>query len=689
MILSAGLLSLYGMAESKEYFRIARISYLEGRVSFQHTNDVDWAAASINMALQPGDRLYTGEDGRAEIEFDDGSVLRLAEKTDVEILSMREQLIQMRVLLGLCSLTTRSSLEFEINTPAAAFTTDAKGNYRFDIAENGDTDAIVRKGELEAVNNQFARRVNSGEMLRVPAADNSREVLARYDKRDAWDEWTDRRNAAMVAYESRRYLPDTVYVGAGDLDRYGRWAMVDGHGYGWIPRVNAYWSPYWEGRWCYRPLWGWTWVSYEPWGWLPYHYGRWHHSVSFGWCWLPGPAFSFHFWSPGLVRFYRGADWVSWCPLGPGDYYNVNHYYYNNTYVYYLNNLRLMQRRGPEDLMNRNSPGAFRGVRTEQFVNSSLGGRTESLRDVPDPSRGGRIVNGDLDIRPTARSYAPAPERFATRPVNSDQRAVVVRTDPEARSANDRFVRVTNPAAARSRAEAVDRGVMGGGRIEPPAGTAARETARDVRVAPNTTSRRTEDIPDRNTAPARVYQAPQTRSMPERQGGSVQRAPDRQEATPRAQQPPAVIRNVPDTPARRMESQPPRVQRNEQSVPSRPQVERSAPPVIRQDAGRPPAQTRPQAPPASKPPDARVIKKNDRMEQMSGAYSQPGRWQSPASVRPAQTWGGGSRNESSGSARAIGPSSPRASYGDAGRPATMRGSPSTQGGGEASRRRIR
>ena len=168
LALALSLCSFIGMAQSKDYFRIARLSYLEGKVSFQHTDEVDWTAASINLALQPGDRIYTGENGRAEIEFDDGSVVRLAEKSDVEILAMKEDLIQLRVLIGLCSLTNRSSVEFEIDTPAAAFTTTEKGSYRFDIAENGDSDGIVRKGAMDVVNNRFSRRVASGEVLHVP-----------------------------------------------------------------------------------------------------------------------------------------------------------------------------------------------------------------------------------------------------------------------------------------------------------------------------------------------------------------------------------------------------------------------------------------------------------------------------------------------------------------------------------------
>src|SRR5688572_11959203 len=91
MTLSMALIVPFvGAQETKDFSRIARLSYVEGHVSFQHSEEADWTAASINLALQSGDRIYTGEDGRAEIEFDDGSVLRLAEKADIEILSLKD-----------------------------------------------------------------------------------------------------------------------------------------------------------------------------------------------------------------------------------------------------------------------------------------------------------------------------------------------------------------------------------------------------------------------------------------------------------------------------------------------------------------------------------------------------------------------------------------------------------------------
>jgi hypothetical protein len=346
--------------DEKSYTRIARLSYIEGRVSFQHDSEIDWSAASINLPLEPGDRIYTGVDGRAEIQFDDGSSFRMAENSDVEFLSLKQELIQLRMLLGLATLSVVGDADFEINTPAAAFNTLREGVYRFDVVENGDTDAIVRKGALEAANNEFSRRLRAGELLHVSQGDIN-PAMSLYDRRDAWDEWNDRRNADLRVDGNQQYLPANVYIGSSDLYQYGRWINVESYGTAWIPyAVDAAWTPYSTGRWCYRPFFGWTWVSYEPWGWLPYHYGRWYRNSLYGWCWLPGPAFSFNFWSPALVTFYSGPGWISWCPLGPGDYYDIRNYHYNRgIYGSQLADLQRLHNRAVGDPFNRYVPGAF------------------------------------------------------------------------------------------------------------------------------------------------------------------------------------------------------------------------------------------------------------------------------------------------------------------------------------------
>ena len=205
--------------------------------------------------------------------------------------------------------------------------------------------------------------------------------------------------------------------------------------------------------------------------------------MNLGWCWLPGVSFGFNFWSPGLVRFYHGPNWVSWCPLGPGDYYNVHNYHYRPAHNYYLNNLRMAQRRGPMDLANRDVAGAFRTVNRDQFVNGSAAGRGRlaQLENVDRPWVNGRMAADSLDIRPTAQSIAPAPDRAASVPTHSGGRLpAVIRTEPAlARGGGtDRFVRISGAPVSPDAQGTASRMVPGGG--EASGGVTARSAGGSI-----------------------------------------------------------------------------------------------------------------------------------------------------------------------------------------------------------------
>jgi hypothetical protein len=483
-----GAFGLSGPQDENSNARLARLSYLEGHVSFQHASDVDWSAASINLPIEPGDRFYTGHDGRAEIQFDDGSAFRLAGNTDVEILSLKQELIQIRLLVGLCTLNANDDTEFEINTPAAAFNAIRAGIYRFDVIENGDTDAIVRKGELEAANNNFSQRMKAGDLMHLSPRDNGKPEMSLYDRRDAWDEWNDRRNADLQVNGNQQYLPDNVYIGASDLNRYGRWVNVEVYGTAWVPYgVDPYWAPYSVGRWCYRPFYGWTWVSYEPWGWLPYHYGRWHRNALYGWYWLPGPSFAFNFWSPGLVNFYRGPGWVSWCPLGPGDYYDPRKYHYRHgIHGHQIAELHKLNTRQPGDPINRDVRGSFSTAQLEQFREGSFDGRNRSMRlgNVEQPWNQGTLVRDRLDIQPTSKSFGAAMDRAAVRPSVVSTLPAVVRNVPERDfGKREQFTRITNPQV-----RSISSGGARGVETETNAGSTPRADGRVIQIPGNSSA---------------------------------------------------------------------------------------------------------------------------------------------------------------------------------------------------------
>src|ERR1700732_1404186 len=81
--------SLTSTADS--HVRIVRLSYIEGGVQISHSAGQAYEKAIVNLPIVEGAKVKTS-DGRAEVEFEDGSTLRIVPDSEVEFsqLSLRD-----------------------------------------------------------------------------------------------------------------------------------------------------------------------------------------------------------------------------------------------------------------------------------------------------------------------------------------------------------------------------------------------------------------------------------------------------------------------------------------------------------------------------------------------------------------------------------------------------------------------
>jgi hypothetical protein len=377
--------------------RLSRISLIDGELLIQRGDDEEWTAASVNMPLRPHDRLWTTDGARSEVQFDDGSAVRIAENTNLDLLGLDSSLTHLQLTLGVASFTTPVSrrgvreVSVEIDTPQATLELSASSNVRIDVAEDGSAVITVREGEAIINRNEGPLTVAAHQRVAIESGDTPRYELVPAATDDEWDQWVDERDGQLSEAKGREHLgPDaamTVAMGTTELNTYGNWNQVPSYGWVWSPHVDTSWVPYQAGRWIWREPWGWTWVSYEPWGWLPYHYGRWI-VISTGWGWVPGPALGF--WTPGCVRFIYGPDWVAWVPLGPGEIY-----YYRPPVVVVNTTLINYRTRGAVIVRSR-----------REFVGGH--DRTEFV-PPKDPMHAGRVAFGPPPVVPTRTSLRPFP----------------------------------------------------------------------------------------------------------------------------------------------------------------------------------------------------------------------------------------------------------------------------------------
>jgi hypothetical protein len=303
---------------------VARISLLAGGVSFSRGDDPeDWQPPDLNVPMTLGDRVWTGDDGRVELQVHGGSVVRLASRTDLEALNLTGSMKQFSLSLGTASFQVRRLNDdevFEVDTPNAAVTFERPGDYRVDVDNDGSSRIQVRRGRALAAAGGGQVPLSAGDEMDIDGIDAPRYDIVAVPRPDGWDQWVAQRDQRLSQARSYTYVTADI-AGVEDLDQYGRWEQIPEYGWTWSPvSVEVGWAPYRAGRWIWQDPWGWTWVAAEPWGWAPYHYGRW---VFYGsrWCWVPiGPPVRSVAYSPALVAFVGGSGgYVGWFPLAPRD----------------------------------------------------------------------------------------------------------------------------------------------------------------------------------------------------------------------------------------------------------------------------------------------------------------------------------------------------------------------------------
>lgn len=484
-----------------------RLSFVDGKVSFWRPGAEDWAPARVNTPLAEGDALYAGERANLEVQVGPRAFARAAEKTELGIVNIEPDFLQLKVTSGQASLDLRSvpaGHTVELDTPNAVFTIEHPGYYRVAVVDDA-THFITRRGGRATVTlaQGTPQTVAASEEIVVRGTASPSVETYAAPQLDAWDRWNYARTDYEIEALSARYVSPGTY-GAGVLDQYGSWRVVPSYGAVWIPqRVAPGWAPYTAGSWIWDPSYGWTWVDEAPWGWAPFHYGRWV-VVNGYWAWAPGPVILRPVYAPALVAFFNlaadvsvrigiGGPALGWVALGWGEPLRpwwgrpgfvgvpwwggwggprvVNNIVIERTTVVNVNTLVYQHTRTPRAVVavgeKQFGGGPVRGVRLAQA-------RPQELAHI-----------GDLhSVRPVAASRVPQRGGTVRPPANVVSRPVVATRAPREAPAQARVVAPPSRADASAPAPRPSFGEKGVERTRPSAPPRLEDMRRAPRVVP-------------------------------------------------------------------------------------------------------------------------------------------------------------------------------------------------------------
>ena len=285
--------------------RIIRLSLVQGQVRFASdvkgdplaSQTATWDNAELNLPIRQGYVVATDK-GRAEVEFENGSMAFLSDNTVLEFydLSLEDGAKTTRLILrqGTASFYVNPANGDYFSVTGGDFSVEANGRASFRL-DNFDDGSIVNvhKGHVSVLRKNQTSDLAKGQSLSIRAADSASVSIGQATDNDDFDRWVSGRSDSVQAGNTaaQQYVTSGGYTsGLASLYTYGGWYPSAGFGNCWRPYgVGAGWSPFDSGFWITdASIGGLSFIGNQPWGWLPYHYGGWINDPVYGWLWTPG-----------------------------------------------------------------------------------------------------------------------------------------------------------------------------------------------------------------------------------------------------------------------------------------------------------------------------------------------------------------------------------------------------------------
>jgi hypothetical protein len=280
--------------------RVVRLSDVQGDVQIDRNIGRGLERAFLNLPISQGVKLQTGKDGRASVEFEDGSSLRLTPGTIIDFpqLSLHDSgakasAVHLQEGTAYVKLVGSKDDEFTLTFGHEKISLTRAVHLR---VEMGDTNAIVSvfNGDAQVEGDSGTVAVSKNHSANFDLANKDSYTLAKSVEPLPYDAWDKEQDQYVQDYASKSSSSYSPYAyGTSDLNYYGSFMNAPGYGTVWQPYfAGAGWDPFMNGAWAFSPGAGYGWVSGYPWGWTPYHYGSWLYIPQNGWAWQPGGSWA-------------------------------------------------------------------------------------------------------------------------------------------------------------------------------------------------------------------------------------------------------------------------------------------------------------------------------------------------------------------------------------------------------------
>jgi hypothetical protein len=273
--------------------RIVRLSDVQGPAQIDKNTGLGFENAFLNLPITQGTQLRTRDTGRVEIEFEDGSTMRLTPDTTVQFSTLglddsgkRISVVNLLEGKAYVNWLGKSGDRFTLNFSQEKVELSEPAHIRVGTSASMAEIASF-KNDVAVMGPSGTVQVAKKKMVTFAASNEDHATVARNFEEDPYDQW----DKEAIEYHDQYSKNNSTPYGYGysDLNYYGAYSNLPGYGVLWQPYfTGAGWDPFMDGAWSWYPGFGLMFVSAYPWGWMPYYYGSWMFVPGFGWGWQPG-----------------------------------------------------------------------------------------------------------------------------------------------------------------------------------------------------------------------------------------------------------------------------------------------------------------------------------------------------------------------------------------------------------------
>jgi hypothetical protein len=175
--------------------RAVSLSLVQGTVIVRKPGERKWNRASLDMSLEEGMSLATARNSFAEVQFENGSTVRIGEISRIDFTQMAlaprsGRVSHVKIVFGTATANVVPGHhdEYVLNVADATLAPNGKAEFRIDLAHSLLRVEVFR-GHVQAVDSSQSETLNKNEVLAYDDSSRGPFEVTNPIHTDQWDKW--------------------------------------------------------------------------------------------------------------------------------------------------------------------------------------------------------------------------------------------------------------------------------------------------------------------------------------------------------------------------------------------------------------------------------------------------------------------------------------------------------------------